>query len=124
MKKEKKGKSWRLGYQQGIKEEALNCDKHYKEAYKEGFTAGENQQEKLTKILVEEVRQETIKEVENWAKLLKEQELPRACEDYSGDLDEKICFDDGYSEAIADLKQSLEKCLIKNYEERLWITKQ
>lgn len=42
-------------------------------------------------------------------KLLKEQELPRACEDYSNDLDERIHFEDGYTEAFNDLSSEIKK---------------
>jgi len=39
--------------------------------------------------------------------VLKEQELPKICEDYSGDMNERICFDDGYTVAISDFKSFL-----------------
>ena len=57
--------------------------------------------------LLSQKEQEVKKEILDYLRLLKEQELPRACEDYSNDLDERIHFDDGYSNALQDLKQFL-----------------
>ena len=54
---------------------------------------------------------EVIKAYNEWLvdriKLLKEQELPKACEDYSGDMDERVHFDDGYTEALSDISSLL-----------------
>ena len=54
------------------------------------------------------IRQQDIEAIKERLEMLKEQELPKACEDYSGDMDERVRFDDGYTAALSDILAYIE----------------